>query len=1110
MVGVFVGREQELAALAAGLDAATRGRGGLFLIAGEPGIGKSRLADEFAEVAREIGAFVLSGRCWEAGGAPPYWPWVQALRTYIRTTEPTRLEIDLGEGAGHVAQILPDVMVALPDVRLPEVSDPDSARFLLFDATTSFLLRASTSQPIVMILDDLHVADTASLLMLRFAARELHRGRIVVIGAYRDPDPDRDQPLPPELVKLTHEPSTKAIWLSGLAEPDVTRFIDRTTGVVPPASLVSAVWEETEGNPLFVGELVRLLAQEDRLTSMTPGERLAIPDSVREVIERRLGHLSASCRRSLLTASVIGREFGLELLTRIADRPDQEILDHMDEAARARVVGEVPGVTGRFRFAHALIRDTLYDGLPVGDRIELHRRTGEALETLPEEERSARLAELAHHFSFATSGGAAERAIGYAREAAEQAATRLAYEEAGRLYELALRTLKGTAAPANALRCELLVGRGNAQARSGELAEARDTLAAAAELASALGRADDLARAALAYGGGFVWVRAGGDRRLVALLEDALGVLGDRPDPMRVRVLARLACALRDSPDRTRSDALSWLGVEMARQIADPRTLAYALDGRFGAIWWPENPQERLEIADEVVQIGETLRDPEILFHGHHCRLISFLELGEIPRVQVELGRMRALADELRYAYMRWAVAITSANLGSLQGRLADEERFSIEAMEVGSPALLTDAGAHMASHTYRVRREQSRAAEALEPVRNAAETFTWYPFLRCELADLHLELGDDLAARAVYEGLARDGFAPLPRDNEWIFALTLLAPVAVRLDDLDGASTIYGLLLPYGDRHAVGHSEGTTGSVSGALGILATALSRFDDAERHFRDALEHNHRMGAVLWTAYTQLELARMLLVRDRPGDPVQANELLSQALGTARTDGFVRIEGEVQALLPDVAAAPALDERPRAKRPSDVFRREGEYRTVVFNGDGFRLRDSKGVRYLAELLASPGRDIHALDLVAAVEGHRPAPGPAMEGLSVAADDAGPALDERAKVEYRRRLAELETGLDEAEAWNDPERAARLREERDFLARELAAAVGLGGRDRPQASNAERARVNVTRAIRAALDRIAENSPELGRHLTAAVHTGTFCSYRPDPLSPVSWSV
>jgi hypothetical protein len=264
----------------------------------------------------------------------------------------------------------------------------------------------------------------------------------------------------------------------------------------------------------------------------------------------------------------------------------------------------------------------------------------------------------------------------------------------------------------------------------------------------------------------------------------------------------------------------------------------------------------------------------------------------------------------------------------------------------------------------------------------------------------------------------------------------------------------------------------------------------------------------MGARLWTIDTQVRLARMLLTRDAPGDGERAKPLLIGALRACRSLDLVRLEREILELRPDLetASAQALG---IGARLGAVFRREGEYWSIAFDDDAFRLKDSKGLRHLSQLLAAPGREIHALELVSVVEGHAPRRRRSDAVLRTEAAQAANVLDERAKAEYATRLRELESELEEAESWNDHERASRLGEEIDFLARELGAAVGLGGRDRLAASDAERARVNVTRAIKATLERIAEHSPSLGRHLAITVRTGTFCSYQPDPRVPVTWS-
>jgi DNA-binding SARP family transcriptional activator len=337
--GIFVGREQELSELLAGLADALAGGGRLFLLRGEPGIGKSRLAEEVIAQARARGAQVLVGRCWEAGGAPAYWPWVQALRAYIECTTPDALRSELGAHGAYLTQLLPELRELLPELSEPPALESESARFRLFEAALLFLRRAAAARPVVLVLDDLHAADQPSLLFLQFVARELAESRILIIGAYRDVDPTLAEPLTTALVELGREPTTRTIALTGLDESDVERFIELTANDVAAVELAVAVHAETEGNPLFVGEIVRLLAAEGKLGDIS---ELAIPQSVRDVIGRRLRHLSDESNRVLVLASVLGREFDLNALSGVAAVSEDELLETLDEAMTARVVSDVP------------------------------------------------------------------------------------------------------------------------------------------------------------------------------------------------------------------------------------------------------------------------------------------------------------------------------------------------------------------------------------------------------------------------------------------------------------------------------------------------------------------------------------------------------------------------------------------------------------------------------------------------------------------------------------------------------------------------------------------------------------------------------------------------
>ncbi len=669
----FVGRERELAELVGGLDDAFAGRGRLFLLVGEPGIGKSRLAEELTVRAHARGARILVGRCWEAGGAPAYWPWVQSLRSYVRETETEALRDQLGSGAADLSQLLPELRERFPDLPQPPSPESEAARFRLFDATAEFLRKASEGRPIVLVLDDLHAADAPSLLLLRFLARQLASTRVLLVGAYRDVDPLPGQPLTEMLVEVAREPVSRGLSLVGLSEREVVDYIELSTGAPGPSRLVHAIHAETEGNPLFVAELVRLLDAEGSIGQADID--LRIPPGVRAVIEQRVGRLPEQCRKVLVLASVMGREFGLDALARLGQMSRHDLLDVLDEAMTERVVGDVPESPGRLRFGHALIRDTLYDGVTPARRARLHEDAAAALEAVYADELEAHLAELAQHYFAAAPAGVADKAIDYARRAGDRAASQLAYEEAIRLYEMAL-TLVGD----DAIHCDLLVALGDAQGRAGDTPASKQSFREAADLAERLGLSEQLARAALGYGGRFIWEVSRDDADHVPLLERALVALGEADSTLRVMLLARLAGGpLRDSSfPRERRRTMSEEALAMARRIGDREALADALCGFLAAHQSPGDTPDQGPRATELLQVAMEGGDLERIADGHENRLTVCIELGDIAGAKAELVALAKLAADLRQPSHDWITAAYQAMLALLEGELADAER-SIE-----------------------------------------------------------------------------------------------------------------------------------------------------------------------------------------------------------------------------------------------------------------------------------------------------------------------------------------------------------------------------------------------------------------------------------------------
>jgi DNA-binding SARP family transcriptional activator len=909
--GAFVGRERELRELVGGLDAALAGTGRLFLVSGEPGIGKSRLLEQLARCARQRGADVLVGRCWEAGGAPPYWPWVQVLRAHMRACDPELLRSQLGRGAPDIAQLLPELNELYGGLAAPPSGDPEGARFRLFEAATSFLRAAALPRPLVLVLDDLHAADTPSLLLLRFLADSLPDARLLVIGAYRDVDPSLRDPLAETVTELRRKPVTRSLQLVGLPEADVASFVSLATGLPPATRLVSALHRATDGNPLFVGEVVRLLTSEEAPESITDDDswRPMLPEGVKAVIGRRLRHLSDNCRLVLILASVLGREFDLAALEGVSEVSGEQLLDVLDEGARERVVTDVPDQPGRMRFAHVLIRDTLYDELTPGRRIQLHRRVGDALEELYADNLEPHLAELAHHFYESARPAVADKALAYGRRAAERSLSMLAYEEAARLYLVSLRILDRRDSPDEALRCELLLALGDAYARAGDTAMSKQTYREAARLAEALHLPDQLGRAALGYGGRLSWGASRDDEHLAALLELALATLGDEESSLRVRLLARLAGGpLRDSTaDPERRTSLGADALEMARRIDEPSTLADALSGYINSHVSPDFAPQQFALATELVDVAAEAGDLERAVEGYQYRVESSIDLGNVKSVHADLDAMTKLAEELRQPAQKWLADLLRTHIALLEGRFAEAEQLIAETRSLGERVQAWDATMYYRLQLYVLRRELGRIAELDDLVRRAVTDYPTYPVWRCVLTSMLAELGSTTEARAEFEALAVDGFSALPFDEEWEVSVCLLAEAAARLGESDHAAALHEFLLPYSDRIAVSYPEVSLGPVSRFLGILAFAMARWDDAERHFRQALHLGSRIGARPSLAHTRAEYARMLLARGRPGDFARAGDLLDDALAGYRELGMDSFVATVSTLRAAATAA-----------------------------------------------------------------------------------------------------------------------------------------------------------------------------------------------------------
>jgi predicted ATPase len=451
----FVCREQELALARGSLHEALAGRGQLLLLVGEPGIGKTRLAAELASIARQRGAAVLWGGCQEGAGGPSYWPWVRILRAWLREWGADALHGCLGNTTADLAELVPEIRERLPELPMPDRSDLPGARGRLFHAVSTLLVTRAAETPVVVVLDDLHAADQPSLLMLRFLVQELGEARMLVVGTYRDTEVSSQTRLAEALAELARAPHPKRkILLRGLTRSCVQRFIARSTGVEPAPDLVDACYLRSEGNPLFLLELVHWLeSRGHELTASAPPWTAEIPEGVRAAIVRRLAGLSGDCHPLLTAAAVIGREFSVAVLARVCDLDETKLLERLEEAERARIVKVERASPGMFHFSHTLIGEVLYAEIATAQRVQLHQRVGEVLEQLYTPHpiaptnlrlpiRGARLAELSHHFCEAAPAGSPGKAADYCARAGDHAMGLLAFDEAAGLYQRGLAVLE--------------------------------------------------------------------------------------------------------------------------------------------------------------------------------------------------------------------------------------------------------------------------------------------------------------------------------------------------------------------------------------------------------------------------------------------------------------------------------------------------------------------------------------------------------------------------------------------------------------------------------------------------------------------------------------------
>jgi tetratricopeptide (TPR) repeat protein len=835
------GRDPALAVLADAVDEAVAGRGRLVLLCGEAGIGKTAVAAEMLRTAADRGLFTTWATCREGMGSPPYWPWVQTLRTISSRPEAT----DLGELLG-----LAPVVGMHPAQPGP---DADSARFALFDRLAHALAEAGRRTPTVVILDDLHWSDEPSLLALDFVAQQVRTAPLLLVGTYRESEGGDT------LLRLAS--GAHVVELSGLDAREITGLLADVTGQPPDEGLAREVRRRTNGNPFFAREVARLLAATPD-DPPSAGTLTDVPIGVRAVLDARLVAVSPQCLAALRMAAVAGGDVDVAVLSDALGWSTRDVTAALEEGVRQRVL--VRSSAGDFRFVHDLFLETAYDGLSPAEVAAHHLAVARSLERSRRRGAPIAVAALARQFAAAASGADASddivrSAVAYAKEAAADAVARLADEDACDHYERALRF--ATDGPT---RLDLLLGLGHAQYRSGRADNARATFATAADLARDEKDPEGLARAAIGWHR--IGVRSGTtDEQGVQLLEEALALVSDDRGPWASLLLAALARNLHqqlqfaDASVSASSDAthapvpIARRAVELARAHGDPAVLATCLLALHDAYWCPGSARERLPIVAEMATLAAESGDHELYAQARQLRAAMLLEIGDPDGIS-ELAEYCRLAEALGHQRARWAAMTRRATIATLVGDLAEATRLAEEALAFGLRIGEPDAIAVTGTTNFVLHRLGGRTVAMVgDPSEIAALGPTNEPGLRALSA---LLAGDRDGATHAMAALPMTEFPPAHDVEIRVFAAWIAAAVGTP----EQRSYIYNSLLPYsGIGSVVGGCAAFQGAVDHHLATLDVAMGK--PAAPHLQAALELYERLGAAAWAALARRELAEL---------------------------------------------------------------------------------------------------------------------------------------------------------------------------------------------------------------------------------------------------------
>lgn len=901
--GAYVGRASERDQLKQARTAVRGGARRLVLLSGEPGIGKTRLAAHGATVSHGDGYAVLWGACSDELGVP-FEPWIGACTQIIDHLPDDTLDRYVQRFGGEVGRLARNLSQRIAGAPSPQSSDPETERFLLFAAVVGLLRAACEARPVCLVLDDLHSADAQTIALLKHVARTVTQDPLLMIVTYRDSELTSDHPLTAAVADLSEIRGVRRLNLDGLDVEDVAALMSSAAGHdlgEDGVALASEIASQTGGNPFFVGEILRSLVEAQMLLydpdagrwTLDRSAPIRLPQSVRDVIGRRVQRLGEEVRGLLVPAAVIGNAFDVQLLSELVDLSEGIVLDRLEAAVAAALLIEDSARVGRFRFVHALINECLYEGLGATRRAKLHHRVAQALEAVGHGDDSDRLGELALHWRLATAPVSAHKAAEYARRAGQHALISLAPAEAARLFADAVELSAGGD---TAERCEALIGLGEAQRQIGD-GEYRQTLLEAARIASALGSASFATAAALANSSGTYSGIGEVDAERLRAIERALE-LDDPPTPARrARLLALEALELGWDPDALRRRRLADEAVGLARIAGDPLVLGSVLRNAVLAFTSPDTLDLRAQIAEELALVSKAAQDPALEFWGHVVDFNLAMEKCEAASAERALERMERGAQQLGQPLLLWNAAYSRAGWMLPRGHLAAAEELAEHAFGVGQQSGETIAAVIYGSQLSSLRTYQGRGDEVVPMLEASVAAFPRVSGWRAGLASCYCLAGRHDEAAAIVKAAAFDRFAQVNWDQGRTTALALYADAASQCGLAQEATILYELIEPWRDQLAW---NGATMFGHGTmwLAMLAATAGWHDRADEHFEAACRIQEQSGLLLWLARAYLGWAEAAI---RRGDRAGARDKAVLALELAREYGYGAFEARAASIV-----------------------------------------------------------------------------------------------------------------------------------------------------------------------------------------------------------------